>query len=336
MEAKLQRHFDSKLKLQDFCVINDDPLSLLIEYPVLIILLNLIINKIHAAVAINKANLKHFATNKEILQRVMVDIVWRYQLRARVFARNNNLPDIYQSLKFEKSYMLDNDDATVIDRAKEIMKIMKTHLSLLTNLTQANITEMEASIAACEENLLSPEEAIKDRKAYGTDLIPGLLKEADVVTDDIGDLVESYLEDLYPDWLVRAKIGKATGTRHQSISIKYLDAATKAPLKKVKTTITNATGTITQVFYSTKAGCVTIYSLETGNWTITSEYQNYITDTKANVGVFDKKVAKFEIKLQLHTAPTPPESTAEPTPPTSEITPTPEPSPTPEPTPPSE
>ncbi len=298
MKSQYQLHFNSKLKLQDFCILHDDVLSILMEYPVLIIAFNLIINKIKAAIAINKANLKHFATNKEILQRVMIDLVWHYLLRARVFAFNNNLKDIYQSLKLEKTYISANDDATTADKSDEILKIMKSNLTLLANLENANIIEMEAAIAAFRAVLLSPDEAIKDRKALGTDLIPVLLKESDIITDNIGDLVESYLKDLFADWKEREKIGKDTGTRHQSIKIKYMDADTGALLSKVKTTIVNGNGDITLVFKSTKNGNVTAYSLKTGNWSITSEYLNYITDVKTNIGVFAGKIAKFEIKLQ--------------------------------------
>ncbi|MEI8205076.1 MAG: hypothetical protein WCH34_18810 [Bacteroidota bacterium] len=320
MKARHQRHFDAKLRLQDFCVIHNNALSNIFEYPVLIVLLNLIISKIQAAVAINKTNLKHIASNKDVLQKVMIDTVWRYQLRARVFARTNNLTKIYQALKYEKTYISANDDATVADKAEEIMKIIKSNLSHLIYITLANITEMETSILNYRNVLLSPEEAIKDRKSTGTDLISAYLKEADIITNDIGDLVESYLEDLYPDWLIRAKIGKPTGTRHQSIKIKYLDADTETPLKKVKITLTNASGTITHTFYSTKRGWITIYSLQSGNWTIISEFQNYITDIKTNVGVFDKKTIKFEIKL--HTT-IPPSITPEPPTPEPPITPTP-------------
>ena len=105
------------------------------------------------------------------------------------------------------------------------------------------------------------------------------------------------------------KVGKPIGIHHTSMALKLMDDETKAPLRKVKVTITNGTKTI--VKYSTKREWIHVHSLESGNRTIIIEFNTYDTVIKTKVGVFENNIARLEIKIKK----TPPQK---PTPPPAE------------------
>ncbi|MEI8201568.1 MAG: carboxypeptidase-like regulatory domain-containing protein [Bacteroidota bacterium] len=235
---------------------------------------------------------------KNSLKALLSFIIWKFCLRASVQAADLEKHELESSLIITEFFILNLDDDTALTQAKVMLKIITDNISILTIIETEDVAAIQQAIDDYANYLNMPESVIKQKKAEGTDMLDQILNDIDKDKNKIGRLIHSYELPFAHDWDVANIIGKSTGTRHQSIKIKYIDADTDAPIKKVKTTITNASGTITHVFYSTKRGWVTIYSLETGNWTITSEYQNYVTDTKVNVGVFDKKLAKFEIKLQ--------------------------------------
>ena len=304
MLATYQQHFLMLLRAQAFCVKYNIPLSLLQEYPQLIVAFNLILNKIQAAKSINETDITHFATNKEILQKVMFDLVYKYQRRARVFARNIPDNNLYASLKHPISYISNNADDVVADKSEEIKNIMKNNLLKLLNIENSMILEMEAAITAYRAELLSPKIAIEARKSLGTDPIPDLLKEADLYKIDIDDLVHSYLPDNAQEWDDTTIIGKPTGVRHQSAILHITDALTGVVLANATCTATN--GIDTFVKKSSRSGWVRFYNLETDNYTFTLERKSNITVTLTNIGVDDIKLVKLEVKLQKIQPSTPP------------------------------
>ena len=226
----------------------------------------------------------------------MIDLIYMYQLRACVRAHQIPNVELELSLDLPRTYISENDDATVAVKAEEIKKIMKDNLALLPNILPADITDMEDAIAAYNAALSAPKIAIDDRKAFGSDPIPDLINDSDIPKNNIGKLVHSYLPDLAHDFDIIARIGKSTGVRHTSIAVQYTDDATGVHLKNIKCTITKGQETI--IKKSTKTGWVRAYSLDSGNWIVTSEDPEYTTDIQTNVGVDEDHIERFYIKLK--------------------------------------
>jgi hypothetical protein len=187
----------------------------------------------------------------------------------------------------------------VADIAEEMKNIMKKNLALLTNITPANIAEMDNEIAAYVNIIQKPKTAIKNRKSRGTDPIPRLLNSADIPKKNIGRLVQSYLPDLLDEWDAFARIGRSTSIRHTSIAIQCTEISTGIRLKNVRVTITNDMDTLTK--HTTRKGWVRFNSLENGIYSVTTEYHDYITDIRTNIGIIKDKMVRLDIKLKKKT-----------------------------------
>ena len=283
------------IRAQDFCNNHSADLATITEYPPQKAALDDAIIKITTARAINIENLSHIAVNKEEVQTQLIDLIFMYMLRAAVKA--HEIPDVNleASLSFPKTYLSINDDATVGVRAEEIKNIIKTNLTALTNIPPADITLMEDAILAYNNVLLAPKEAIDNRKATGTDIIPILLNQADIPKNMIGKLITSYLSSLVNGWEVAIRVGTPSGTRHTSIIIRCFDAEAMVPVINVNITFSKDGAPFTKT--SNKLGYVRCYSMEVGTWSATTDNSIYQSINLDNIPVNDKKVLRYDLKL---------------------------------------
>ena len=295
MKSAEELRFAALLRAQEYCNDHDTDLIAITEYAGLKTNLDNSILKITDARAINIENISHFAENKSEKQTQMIDLIYTYQLRAVVKAHEVGNTGLVASLNFPKSYIFNNDDATVGVRAEEIKNIIKANLGVLTNITAGDVTNMEDSIQAYDQVLLSPKEAADHRKAMGTDRIRILLNEADIPKTMIGKLIHSYLPDLAHGWDIAIRVGTPSGVRHTSVVIRFTDAETFVPVINVKVIFTKGTETIEK--YSNKLGYVRCYSMEVGTWSALAESEIYQTVPIDNIAVNEKKVMRYNLKL---------------------------------------
>jgi hypothetical protein len=80
------------------------------------------------------------------------------------------------------------------------------------------------------------------------------------------------------------------------LSLKILDDTTSTRLRNVKVTLANNTETME--FKSSRMGSLRVYSLEEGNWTITSELAGYDTDIKRDVAIKAYEIKRIEVRLK--------------------------------------
>ncbi len=283
-------------RVKNVCQLNNTALLLIPEAVTERANLDDIILRFEKAKAINLADLSNLAVNKEAIMNTLVDIILKYVNRAVVKARQLGKVDLTASLTVSRSSIINLIDADIATRCEELKEIIKTNIALLTNIQPADITEMEEAIANYQAVLAAPKVAIELRKSDGTDRIPQIAAESEVIKAAIVRIFHSYLPDQAHIIDVAAHVGKPIGARTTSIIIKYTDAETAAILKKVTATMSNELAS--KVRKSSSRGTSRFYSLLSGNYTLTSEFQGYITDIRKNISINDKKVVRIDIKLQ--------------------------------------
>ena len=253
-------------------------------------------DKIYDAMLLQSKQIHPLTVDKGILEKIMIATVFLYQLRAKVQAFVLNKTELYNSFKKPKTFLSSGGDQQNLGRCIVMKDLMANNNQILTEITDAIITEMENAIQKFDDSINTPQKAIKDRKSAATDSIPVLIKEIDEVKSLIGNLIWSYLPDKSKKWQSEVKIGKPTGVRHKSIIFRFLDDATGVPLSKVNVAITN--GIKTYKIKSSRRGYIRLASLPTDNYTLTAQHPVYETQHKTNLGITKGKIVKLEIKLK--------------------------------------
>ncbi len=289
-------------RVKNVCQLNDAALLLIPEAVIERDRLDNIIIRIEDAKAINMADLSNIAVNKEIIQKIMVDTVHRFALRASVKANQINNTELEVALGIPRSAITENDDAAMATKCEELMKIMKNNLLTLTNLEQADIDAMVLAIKNYKNVLAAPKDAAELRKAQGTDALDVLFVESDIPKNNIIKIFHSYLPAQAHTMDIAARIGKPIGARYTSVAVLIFDAVGKMPLKGVKCTITD--GTDTFVKSSTYRGWVRYYSLPNALWSLTIEYHGYKTVIHENIATIEKKMVSLKFDLEKETTDT--------------------------------
>ena len=114
--------------------------------------------------------------------------------------------------------------------------------------------------------------------------------------EEDGRLFYSYLPAKIAAFDAANYIGKSSGRRSLSLVNHYTEKVTGVALRNVRVTISNGVKTI--VKYSSKLGYARFYGVEPDNWTMTSEHETFDSDTKTNIGIDNKHIERFDIKLQ--------------------------------------
>ncbi len=236
------------------------------------------------------------------------ETIWKYANRGSTQAFLTGHPDVSAALDKPLSFIIKGKDGAVYGKANDLYKLMKENESILTEIEAADFTEMEDVLKDYKKILNAPKEEIKEKKAEGTDPIPGLLDELDVIKNHIGKVIQSYFGHLYSKWEEVIKIGSPEGVRKISLVGKFTDKATGVELRKIEVTLVK--GERKHVAYSSKKGYVRFYSLEKGNYTLTAEHDEYKTFSKADIGIDENHIEKLQVALTLKVQPdTDPETT---------------------------
>lgn len=296
MKSTEELHLDSLHRVQTVCDNYSVELAAITEYAAERAALDDCVTRIEAARAINLANISAHASDKAEHKTIMINLIYKYMLRAAVKAHQLNNSELEVLLDYSLREITHLNDSDVLVKCEEIKEAIKSNLLILTNITAPQVVEMEAAISDYTAANDTPREAIDMRKALGTEAIRILISESDTPKNNISKLFHSYLPELAPLIDVASRIGKPMGIRYTSALLKYTDADTGVLLRNVKATATNGIETI--IRYSTKLGLIHFYSLESDNWTITSEHETFEPNIQTNVGINESHIAKFEIKLQ--------------------------------------
>jgi hypothetical protein len=232
---------------------------------------------------------------KNIYHVKLIGTMFSLSNKASSQAFGADKPDLAAALDKPLVYFAGATEEDLIGRAKAVRKIFSDNAAVLTEITAADLIEIDKEIKDFENSQSLPKAVIKGKKAEGTDPLPRLFDEMDEVKHFMGNLIQGNLPDLFATWTTEIKVGKPIGTHKTSAVMHYTDAATGVPLRNIKVTITNGDVTLTKL--STKKGYVRLMSLKSDNYTITSEYPTFETDIRNNVGISADHIERLEIKL---------------------------------------
>ena len=154
-------------------------------------------------------------------KKLMADTVIKYCLRAGVIARSLQNMQLAGQLQGSASSILRATKTEAIEMATVKRNALNSNLTILTNITAANITDIDNAIAAYNVIKDAPTEARQTKKSTATDLLPGLYAKANDAVNNMYELVFSYFSVTKPDLVHEMEIAKqviATGIRTTSIT----------------------------------------------------------------------------------------------------------------------
>ena len=106
---------------------------------------NLEITKAGEKQAIDTYGLRN---DSDSAKNVMADVCVKYGLRGSVFARRANNQALTNQLIFPRTYIVSANKQLAMERAVDIRNALNDNLTICTNITAANITEIDAAITA--------------------------------------------------------------------------------------------------------------------------------------------------------------------------------------------
>ncbi|MEI8204522.1 MAG: hypothetical protein WCH34_15985 [Bacteroidota bacterium] len=277
-----------------FMVLYDTQLQLILIYNTEKDLFVALMTLMDLALLKESEDIKEIAKNKALTKSAMITIMRPYVFAASVQANQLHKFELENSLKSQFAALSKADDNKAFNIATDIKILLETNLPTLTILTSANISTIGMGITAFGTIQNRPKQAIENKSAQTTAVIPGLLAQLTESKIRIGNLVEFGAPALLAEFKKAARVGKPTGRRHVSLYIKFVFGVDKIPVKGIKCTIVS--GDISHIKKSTARGIIQFHSLANAPWQITAESKIYNTIIE-EVVTNDKKIIRLIIQL---------------------------------------
>ena len=172
-------------------------------------------------------------------KKLMADTVTKYSLRAGVLARSLQNLQLAAQLQGSASPIFRAPKTESIEMATLKRNALNTNLTTLTNITAANITEIDNTIAAYNAIKDAPTELRQTNKAVGTDMLPPLYAKASDAVNNMYELVFSYFSDTNHAMVHEMEAAKqiiATGIRTTSITFDCLADEDGTPIQSFSVT----------------------------------------------------------------------------------------------------
>jgi hypothetical protein len=230
----------------------------------------------------------------------LVAIMFKFSQLGCVQAHNLSKDDLAVSLDKPFMYFAHTSDDDLIGRSKDIVSIISNNAVVLTEITPADIADMDKAIVDFNTYISLSEIEIKEKKAEGTDPIPGLLDELDVHKYYLGKLLRSAFPLLYHTWATETKVGRMPGIRKTSLVVFFTEQVTGVALSRIKTTIFDGVNTF--VKYSSRKGYARFYSLMPNNYDLIAEYPSFNPYNRSGIKVDEQHVERLNVILAKKTA----------------------------------
>lgn len=169
----------------------------------------------------------------EIAKADMAKTIIKYAMRGEVKAQRLGNTTLAGALNEPESFILFAPKMLSIERATNLRNLLNDNLDTLTNITAANIEEIDGKLSVYNDIKDTPVEAIQTKKATGTDRLPGQFKKADEAADNMYSLVHSYFGDENPAMVKELKLAIQiieTGIHHTSVDLHVAALDTNAAL----------------------------------------------------------------------------------------------------------
>lgn len=249
------------------------------------------ITQMESAAIIQATDNTGVASGKQAFKDKMITTVIKFALRAKVKAHRAGNTSLEQELNHPKSYYNLLDSETSLARASATKDKIKNNLATLTNITDADITEMEKTITDFQNVIAQPTAIKQAKKVGGTNQIELLVGKVIETIINIGDLIHSYFADtlLSQEFDAKSKLG-ATVNRHNHLILMVEDAETNAPIAvakatNTKTNTTTAANTDGQILYNTIRAGKQQFTIEANGYTAQTINVNVQRSTATEVVV---------------------------------------------------
>jgi hypothetical protein len=195
------------------------------------VLLDKTLESIENAATIQSTDNSGLKTLKDEKRDTAVETVIKFALRGRVKAKQSGSTSLQKELAHEKTYYIQTEAETTLARLKATKDKIKSKLTILTNITPEDITEMEEAIQKYEDLINVPKANKQTQKVTGTDQIPVLIHGLSETVDSIGNLIHSYFPNtvLSREFDALSKLGSPI-SRHNHLILTIKDAETNKPI----------------------------------------------------------------------------------------------------------
>jgi len=163
-------------------------------------------------------------------KKTMAQTVIKFAKRGIVKARNAGNLVLAGELDEPITYITRAPKTIAVQRARDMRNAMNNNLTILTNITSANITQIDSAITAYDNVKDNPTIAKQIKKAQGTMALPPNYALADTAVENMHNLMYSYFDDVKPamvDELSLARQILNTGIRHTAVIVTVVDEAGK-------------------------------------------------------------------------------------------------------------
>jgi hypothetical protein len=210
-------------------------------------------------------------------KETMAKLAIKFALRGLVKAKQLGNLTLANHLDHPITYITKAPKTLAVQRTKDISDQMANNLATLTNITAANITEINSAIALYDAVKDHPIIDVQDKAASGTNPLPAAFVAAFKAIDNMFDLVSSYFADtnkIMVDELALAKQIINTGIHHTGFTGIVTKAGT--PVKDATIHIAGSSKTAT----TDMDGHYTIAKIKTGDYTIEAKNEAGETQSK--------------------------------------------------------
>jgi len=162
----------------------------------------------------------------------MASLIIKYAMRGAVKAKQLGNLTLANQLDEPLTYITVAPKNIAIQRAKELRDYLNNNLGILTNVTAADIGDIDSTIDAYNDLKDDPTESVQAKKAAGTDILPPFIKQADDAEDNMFMLIKSYFAD---NVVMVNEMGLAikiihTGVHHTEVEITVVADETGNPV----------------------------------------------------------------------------------------------------------
>lgn len=182
----------------------------------------------------------------KIAKKKMADVTVGYGLQGAVKAKSLGNNDLADNLWHFSDYIYRATKIEAVNRADKIRNFLNDNLGSLTNITAANITEIDDTITAYKALEEKPQDIIKGvRKSEGTEALPPAFKITDDCVDNMYALIYGKFIISNPNLVREFKNLKRLdelGVHHTGLTVFVTDAqipegGEPTPLEKIKVKI---------------------------------------------------------------------------------------------------
>ena len=204
----------------------------------------------------------------DIAKADMAKTVVKYASRGSIKANRLGNASLALALDEPQTFISIAPKTLATERAFNLRNLLNDNLATLTNITAADIEEIDGKISAYVAIKDKPVEEIQTKKATGTNRLPEQFKKADKAVDNMYSLVFSYFSDTNPamvDELRLAMQNIETGIHHTSVDLHVAALETNVALAGA-TVVDNKSN---KTYTTDEEGNVHIANHRSGHYTFT-------------------------------------------------------------------